>query len=183
MTLLHEYGVCNVLGLDLEPRFLLESRQKGLQVAQADLTHLPLAEACLDLVLCECVWNLTDRARVLAEFARVLRPGARIALTDIYARSTMDRPGEWPVPCCFSRATDLDTVQRLFIEAGFSITLLEDHTRLLNQTAAEFVFAHGSLHAFWQAVTGDLNLATAACEAAAASRPGLFLLIARRSNT
>jgi SAM-dependent methyltransferase len=185
MVLLRESGIRAVIGLDLEPELLREARQEDLPVARADLTSLPLADACLDLVLCECVWNLTERSHVLHEFCRALRPGGYLALTDIYARSdkadkSKNQPELWPVRCCFSQATDLDSVEKLVAAAGFEILILEVHTRLLNQTAAEFVFAHGSLHSFWQAVTGDAALAAAACTASAASRPGLFLLIARK---
>lgn len=137
------------------------------------------------MVICECVWNLTDRRRVLDEFARTIRPGGYLALSDIYARSggSSEQCGTWPVPCCFSQATNLGAVSEMIVSAGFEISVLEDHTRLLNHAAAKFVFTHGSLQAFWQAVTGDTDLATAACDAAAATRPGLFLLIARRSTS
>lgn len=185
LALLQEYGINNVLGLDLDKRLLMEARHRGRHVARADLARLPLPDACLDLVLCECVWNLTDKERVMTEFARVLRPGAAIALTDIYSRiaGPMKPSGTWPVRCCFSQATDLATVQELVIGSGFAVTVMEDHTRHLKQTAAEFVFAHGSLQAFWHAVTGDANLARSACEASATIRPGLFLLIAKRSDS
>ncbi len=184
MALLQEHGVGSVIGLDLHPGLLREAMQEGRQVAQADLAHLPLPDGCLDMVLAECVWNLTDRSRVLSEFARVLRPGGQLALSDIYSRSAAPQnlSRTWPVACCFSQATDLTSVQNLVARAGFEIIIVEDHTKLLNQTAGEFVFAHGSLQAFWQAVTGDAHQASAACTAAAASRPGLFLLIARLSN-
>ncbi|MFH0784405.1 MAG: class I SAM-dependent methyltransferase [Pseudomonadota bacterium] len=184
MTLLKEHGIATVIGLDLHLGLLQEAMREGRQVAQADLVHLPLPDGCLDMILGECVWNLTDRPRVLSEFARVLRPGGHLALSDIFSRATAPQnpPGEWPVACCFSRATDLKTVQNLVTQAGFEIIMVEDHTRLLNRTAAEFVFAHGSLQAFWQAVTGDVQLASAACTASAATRPGLFLLIARLSQ-
>jgi arsenite methyltransferase len=185
MALLQEHGMHNILGLDLDEELLTEARLRGRNVARATLARLPLPDACLDLVLCECVWNLTERERVMAEFARVLKPGAPIALTDIYSRiAAPTKPsGTWPIRCCFSQATDLATVQDLVIGSGFAVMTLEDHTRLLKQTAAEFVFAHGSLLAFWQAVTGDANLARSACEASATMRPGLFLLIARRSDS
>jgi SAM-dependent methyltransferase len=184
IAFLRQHGIKTVLGLDLDPDLLREARQGGGAVARADLAQLPLANGCLDMVLCECVWNLTDRKAVLGEFARVLKPGALIAVSDIYARSGNERHHSptWPVQCCFSQATDLDTVQVLFLDAGFSIELFEDHTRLLHQTAAQFVFAHGSLRGFWQAVTGDADLAAAACAATAVTRPGLFLLIARKTT-
>jgi len=85
------------------------------------------------------------------------------------------------MPCCFSQATDLQSIEGMISAAGFTVCTVEDHTRHLNQTAAEFVFAYGSLHGFWQAVTGDSVLAAAACAAAQYTRPGLFLLIARKN--
>jgi ubiquinone/menaquinone biosynthesis C-methylase UbiE len=185
LGLLQEYGLNNVLGLDLDEELLREARHRGRHVARADLARLPLPDACLDLVLCECVWNLTDKVRVMTEFARVLKPGAAMALTDIYSHivKPVKPSGTWPMHSCFSQATDLASVQEQVVESGFAITVLEDHTRHLKQTAAEFVFAHGSLQAFWQAVTGDANLARSACEASATMRPGLFLLIAKRSDS
>jgi ubiquinone/menaquinone biosynthesis C-methylase UbiE len=164
------------VGLDLNAGFLREARDRKLKVARADLAELPLPDGCADLVLCECVWNLTDKVRVLAEFFRVLRPGGVLALADIYARGY--RSGEWPVRCCFAQATDLRTVMEQVSGAGFEIDVVEEHTDLLKKTAADFVFRHGSLHGFWQAVTGDPNLATVACEATWATRPGLFLMMA-----
>jgi len=165
------------VGLDLNRGFLREARQGGTGVAQADLAVLPLASDSLDFVLCECAWNLTDKEAALAEFFRVLRPGGTLALADIFARG--EREGEWPVRCCFAQATDLQTVVDQVAGAGFEIDLVEDHSSLLARTAAEFVFHHGSLHGFWQAVTGDDGLATMACQASRESKPGLFLLLAR----
>lgn len=165
------------VGVDLSASFLREAR--GFRVAQADLAQLPVADVRLDLVLCECVWNLTDKNRVLAEFFRVLRPGGTLALADIFARG--EKAGDWPLRCCFAQATDLDTVIDQVEASGFAVDVVEDHSPLLARTAADFVFRHGSLHGFWRAVTGDSGLADAACAASTATRPGLFLLIARRS--
>jgi ubiquinone/menaquinone biosynthesis C-methylase UbiE len=179
LDLLERYGA-RAVGLDLNAAFLRESRDRMLKVARADLAYLPLPDGCLDLVLCECVWNLTDKGRVLAEFMRVLRPGGMLALADIYARGY--RAGEWPVRCCFAQATDLQTVMEQVGGAGFEIDVVEDHTELLKKTAADFVFRYGSLHGFWQAVTGSSELAEMACDASRASKPGLFLLTARAAK-
>ena len=180
LALLQEHGA-RAVGLDLNAAFLREAGDKGARVAQADLADLPLPDACLDLVLCECAWNLTDKERVLAEFRRVLRPGGTLALADIYARGC--RTGDWPVRCCFAQATDLQTVMEQVAGAGFEIDVVEEHTELLKKTAADFVFRHGSLHGFWHAVTGDPVLAQMACDASQASKPGLFLLIGHARNS
>ena len=75
MELLKDYGIRRIVGFDIDPQLAGEARQKGLDIALADLARLPLPDSCLDLVLCECVWNLTDKKRVTSECARVLRPG------------------------------------------------------------------------------------------------------------
>ena len=184
LGILREHGVSRLVGLDLDTGLLSEARGYGARVARADLARLPLLSARMDMVLCECVWNLTDKLQVLKEFARVLRQGGTLALSDIYLRHSTagSHTASWPSRSCFYQATDLATVREMIEEAGFEILVLEDHSRLLKQTAAEFVFAHGSLQGFWQAVLGDSERADAVCAAARATRPGLFLLIARRSK-
>ena len=179
LVLLEEHGARTV-GLDLNAGFLRESMARKLRVARADLAELPLPDGCADLIVCECAWNLTNKEQVLVEFFRVLRPGGVLALADIYARGY--RSGEWPVRCCFAQATDLRTVLEQVGGAGFEVDVVEDHTELLKKTAADFVFRHGSLHGFWQAVTGDPDLATAACAASKATRPGLFLMMAHAAK-
>jgi len=181
LGLLRARGLYNCLGLDRDWPFLSEAKNDTLTVLQADLPRLPLADRTIDMILCECAWNLTPQKNVLAEFSRVLRPHGILAITDIFARSFDAVEGAWPVPCCFAGATDLETVRSLVVDAGFTVTLLEDHSRLLRETAAHFVFAHGSLHGFWLAVTGSTELADQACKASQVTKPGLFLLIAKRN--
>lgn len=177
LGLVQEYGLRSV-GLDLAPDFLDEAKAARAPLLRADVGSLPLRTASLDLVLCECVWNLADKPRALAEIYRVLRPGGQLLMSDIFARG--QDSDKWPLRCCFAQATSLDLVRQQVSSAGFTIELLEDHSPLLARVAADFVFRHGSLHGFWQAVTGDADLATAACTASRQSRPGLFALVARR---
>ena len=48
----------------------------------SDITSIPLADGCLDAILCtEVIEHVTDPMAVLAEFSRLLKPGGRLLLT------------------------------------------------------------------------------------------------------
>ncbi len=182
MELLRAKGYVKVIGLDYNEALLQQASLTENLLSRADLAALPLRDATINIIVCECVWNLTDKEKVLQEFFRVLCSDGYLALSDIYLRGDSVSPNRpsWPRQSCFFQATDLENVKELLLSAGFSIELVEDHSHLLKQTAAEFVFAHGSLKGFWQAVLGDTARAEAVCSIAKKTRPGLFLLIAKR---
>lgn len=183
LSVLREYGL-RPIGLDLEYGLLQEAKQAGSPLIQGDVAHLPFAATSVDTIFCECAWNLTEKKHVLSEFHRVLRPGGSLVLSDIYLRSGagQETNNGWPITSCFSYATDLITARNMVAGSGLEVIAVEDHIQLFKQTAAEFVFAHGSLQEFWRAVIGDNEMAQLACSAAATTRPSLFLLIAKRSK-
>lgn len=181
LNILARCGFTRTFGIDRN-RELLQITTAAHKAAAADLSALPLADHSCNLVVCECAWNLTDKPATLLEFNRVLRPGSLLALSDIYLRRTSNRGLQWPVQCCFEQAGRLDETSGMIENAGFGIIHLEDMSTLLTQTAAEFVFKHGSLRDFWMSVTGDKTRADQACAMTAHSRPGLFLLLARTSH-
>lgn len=77
----------DLLGIDVSPAMLARARAKipGSRFEQGDLTALPQSDASVDVVLCTlALVHLADLRPALAEFARVLRPGGRIVISDVH---------------------------------------------------------------------------------------------------
>ncbi len=77
-----------LIGVDISPGALKMAEQAGYIPLLADAQHLPLADACVDLVVANAtIHHCDDMAKVLAEAARVLKPGG-LLVTDKDAQST-----------------------------------------------------------------------------------------------
>jgi SAM-dependent methyltransferase len=63
-------------GIETDSALAHQAVAAGLRVCQAEAEQLPFGAAAFDGVICKVVIPYTDEARVLAEIARVLRPGA-----------------------------------------------------------------------------------------------------------
>ena len=118
-------------GLDMTDEMLAlakknaaESSVQNVKFLKGEIEHIPLPDASVDVVISNCVINLSaDKAQVLREAFRVLRPGGRFAVSDVVVQ------GELPIAVrksmelwagCVAGALEETTYRELLGAAGFT---------------------------------------------------------------
>lgn len=172
-TLLHRGFVG--IGVDRERETLALARDRLTEatfvLGEADA--LPFDTGSVDGLLAECsLSTMANRRHVLGEWFRVLKPGGRLALGDVYRRA-----GETDACAASSDVTPFASWRRIsedLASVGFRVEWFEDRSDVMMEWVGRFIFAHGSLEALWG---GECGLTM---DAVRAARPGYYLALADR---
>lgn len=134
------------IGIDMTADMLERARAGAQKVGvtnvefhQANIDTLPLPDNSVDCIISNCVINLTpDKDRVFREMLRVLKPGGRVAISDIALKQPLPADVKESVEAyvgCISGAILIDDYQRRLLEAGFATVTVSDTGANLNAYA------------------------------------------------
>ncbi len=134
------------IGIDMTPQMIdlarRNAQQGGVTNAEfhlATIDKLPLADASVDCVISNCVINLApDKPAVFREIARVLKPGGRLAVSDIALKQPL--PAELANDImayvgCIAGAIPIDLYRQQLLDAGFAGVQVTDSGADLNAYA------------------------------------------------
>ena len=109
--------------LALASRNAAESGVENVRFLKGEIEQIPLPDTSVDVVISNCVINLsTDKAKVLREAFRVLRPGGRFGVSDVVVQGELPALVRKSVELwagCVAGALEEHTYRRLLAEAGF----------------------------------------------------------------
>jgi len=119
-----------VLGVDMTHEMLRKARENAAQGGYTnvefrlgEIEHLPVADASVDVVISNCVINLSpEKAQVFRDAFRVLKPGGRLAVSDVVATAPFPDEVQHDLALragCVAGASCLDDLEGMLHDAGF----------------------------------------------------------------
>lgn len=120
----------HVIGVDMTPdmvskarRNAVKGRYRNVEFRLGEIEHLPVADAAADVIISNCVINLSpDKGQVFRDAFRILKPGGRLAISDVVA--TVELPEDMRrdpqlIAGCMGNASLIADLERMIAEAGF----------------------------------------------------------------
>jgi ubiquinone/menaquinone biosynthesis C-methylase UbiE len=138
------------LGVDMTPEMLAKARrntasyrqQTGLDNVEfrlGEIEHLPVADNSVDAIISNCVINLSpDKPQVWREMARVLKPGGRVAVSDLALLRPLPQSLREMVEAvvgCVAGAVLVEETERMAREAGLKDIVLTKKSDFLKAKA------------------------------------------------
>jgi arsenite methyltransferase len=142
----------HVIGVDMTPEMITRARENADKVELSnvefrlgEIEHLPVADASVDAIISNCVINLSpNKPQVYREAFRVLKPGGRLAISDIVLQSALPKEFRGELSKyyaeCISGASTIDEIREMLDSAGFtniSITIKESSKEFIKDWSSE----------------------------------------------
>ena len=128
-----------VIGVDMTPEMLAKARKNidfyqqntglgNVEFRLGEIEHLPVADNCIDVVLSNCVINLSpDKPQVWREVFRVLKPGGKVSVSDLALLQPLPeniREMAAALVGCVAGAALVEDTRAMLEAAGFAATVL-----------------------------------------------------------
>ncbi len=140
-------GTGRVTGVDMTAAMITKARanaekfeHRNVEFRLGEIEALPVANATVDLIISNCVINLsTEKPRVFLEAFRVLKPGGRLAIADVVATKTLPpelRRKLASIGACIGGAAQIDEMKQWLSNAGFihiEVALRESSRAMISQ--------------------------------------------------
>ena len=141
--LAQQFG-CQIVGVDYGEDVVRKATQAAAEAGvahlvrfeQGDAERLSAADEVFDAVICECAFcTFPDKRAAASEFARVLRPGGRVGLSDLTRRGAVlsGLEGLLAWIACIADAQPLDQYAQYLAGAGLAIDRIEPHDHALSE--------------------------------------------------
>lgn len=135
-----------VYGIDMTPDMLELARKnaeksglKNVEFLEGQIDSIPMPDASADLVISNCVINLApDKERVFREIFRILKPGGRLAVSDIALKRTLPQDlaeSAAALVGCIAGAISIADYEQGLQKVGFSDIAVIDSGADLNAYA------------------------------------------------
>ena len=119
-----------VIGIDMTPTMISKSRSNAVkgqyhhvEFRLGEIEHMPVANETVDVIISNCVINLSpDKKQVFSEAFRVLKPGGRLAISDVVASAELPEEMKKDLALysgCMAGASQIYDLQAILEEHGF----------------------------------------------------------------
>lgn len=135
----------HVIGVDMTPEMVIKARENltraevtNVSFRLGEIEHLPVADESIDVILSNCVINLSPKkSQVWQETFRVLKPGGRLAISDVVALQPLPTSLQKRmdlVAGCIGGAERVESIREHLEKTGF-----EDVEITINTKSAEVI--------------------------------------------
>jgi ubiquinone/menaquinone biosynthesis C-methylase UbiE len=126
-----------VIGVDMTSEMIAKARRnaasgnyENVEFRIGEIEHLPVANATVDVIISNCVINLSpDKRSVIEEAFRVLKPGGKLAISDIVAMQELPEDIRNDLALysgCMAGATPIHELRKFLSSAGFRDAKIEE---------------------------------------------------------